>query len=249
MKTPIKKLTFNQIRKEKRLPELIQEIEKRLLRLHEDELEDKSIAWFFNNKKCGVLKNMIDLHLKETERYRMLNMAELATKIRGRAVPHDVFITPKGLAKKHIDIVFRLTGYNKKLTWFDPFRGTGHYYDQFPDVRKKYWTEITDGRNFFDTKGKVDVIISNPPYSCITKVLEHTIKLRPTYISYLISVHNMTNKRMQFFNDNGYGLIHLYRTDIHRWFGTSSVITFQKGAKNMDGFEFDLMRWKNKDDK
>ena len=46
--------------------------------------------------------------------------------------------------------------------WFDPFRGKGVYYDNFPAANKKEWCEIEDGKDFFEFNGKVDVICSQP---------------------------------------------------------------------------------------
>ena len=68
-------------------------------------------------------------------------------------------------------MVYKISNFNDKLTWYDHFKGTGNYYNQFPNV-KKYWSEIIDGRDFFKTKGKVNVLCSNPPYSILNKVLE-----------------------------------------------------------------------------
>ena len=42
--------------------------------------------------------------------------------------------------------------------WYDPFRNSGSYYNQFPDAVSKEWSEIIDGRDFFQFNKKVDII-------------------------------------------------------------------------------------------
>ena len=75
---------------------------------------------------------------------------------------------------------------------------------------------------------KVDVIISNPPYSCIDKVLEHSISLQPRIISYLIGLMNLTPRRIKYMNDKGYSLKFIHFTKIYDWFGHSIICVFVK---------------------
>jgi hypothetical protein len=79
---------------------------------------------------------------------------------------------------------------------YDPFRGDGSFYNQFEsvflDTVECYWSEITDGRDFFDFEDKMDWIISNPPYSKFTKVLEHSLEIADNIV-YLIPVNKLTS--------------------------------------------------------
>ena len=53
-------------------------------------------------------------------------------KIKQRTNANDVFITPLGLAKLHIDLIDEK--YNNSM-WLDPCKNIGSYYDQLnPDV-------------------------------------------------------------------------------------------------------------------
>jgi hypothetical protein len=74
----------------------------------------------------------------------------------------------------------------------------------------------------------VDIIVSNPPYSCLDEVLTHSISLKPKIISYLIGINNITPKRLQYMNDNGYVLKDIYLTKVYKWFGMSTIVTFKK---------------------
>ena len=50
---------------------------------------------------------------------------------------------------------------------------------------KKDWCEIDKGRDFFDYTDKVDWIISNPPYSILDEVLEHSFEIADNIV-YLV---------------------------------------------------------------
>ena len=97
---------------------------------------------------------------------------------------NDKVYTPLPIAAKVIDL-FPLHG--KVL---DPFRGGGAFYDQIPDYKgmdyiTKDWCEIEVGRDFFDYADKVDWIISNPPYSILDDVLEHSFEIADN-VAYLL---------------------------------------------------------------
>lgn len=94
---------------------------------------------------------------------------------------NDKIYTPLEVAKRIIDI-FQPTG--KVL---DAFKGKGAFYDQYPNSVEKDWCEIDDGRDFFDYEEKVDWIITNPPYSILDEVLEHSFKIADNVV-YLVPI-------------------------------------------------------------
>lgn len=145
-------------------------------------------------------------------------------KIKKRKQPKDVFITPKDLAKKHIDTIDTLPD----DIWYDPFMNSGHYYDQFP-TDQKCWSEILYGEDFFEMDCGVDVICSNPPYSMIDDVLKKSISLEPRVISYLIGHGNLTARRIEMMNKAGYGLKDVHMLKVFKWYGMSFIVTFEKG--------------------
>ena len=170
--------------------------------------------------------------------------SSISHSIKKREKANDVFITPLDLSKKQIDMI----EYNEGDIWFDPFKNSGSYYNQFPN-EKKIWTEILEGKDFFEETRQVDIICSNPPYSILDKVFEKSIELNPRVISYLIGVSNLTNKRIELMNQNGYGLTKMYWTKIYKWYGMSCIVMFEKGKSNMDGFGYDRKIWREKEEK
>ena len=148
-------------------------------------------------------------------------------KIKNRKEGNDVFLTPTELAKKHIEMI----EYNDNDIWYDPFKNSGNYYNNFPNDNK-LWSEILDGKDFFDFNEKIDIICSNPPYSIINPILEKCIQLKPRIISFLIGMGNLTTKRIEFMNNNGYGLYKIRMLKVHAWYGMSFIVHFELGKEN-----------------
>lgn len=146
--------------------------------------------------------------------------------IKHRKNAKDEFYTPEAVAKMHIGLIPTA---GKDDFWFDPFYGKGAYYNNFPTTFKN-WSEIALGSDFFDCTLKPTIICSNPPYSILDEVFQKSVELAPRVISYLLLHGAMTPKRMEFFRENGYGLVSIYTTKVFQWYGMSEAYTFVKGA-------------------
>lgn len=164
-------------------------------------------------------------------------ISQRSRNIKTRDIANDVFITPVELAKTHINMIETMT----TDVWFDPFKNSGNYYNYFPTENKEY-TEILEGKDFFDYNEKVDVICSNPPYSIINKVLEHSVKLKPRVISYLIGINNLTAKRVEFMKDNGYNITKLHICKVYQWYGMSVIVVFEKDKPSI--ITYDRVVWR-----
>jgi len=161
-----------------------------------------------------------------------------ADKIKKRATPNDKFYTPTPLVVSHLDLVREYIEPTGVI--YEPFAGEGAYVKQFAAsgfTNPVVSTELDLGQDFFDFSGPVDYIISNPPYSCIDKVLAKSVSLEPKLISYLIGVNNLTAKRIEFMNNHGYFLAKLKMCKVFKWFGMSFICVFVKGGENC--IEFD----------
>jgi hypothetical protein len=148
--------------------------------------------------------------------------------IKKRETPMDIFYTPASLVKIHLEEVKPFLNGGIIL---DPFKGKGAYYDMYKEHFSNCsfdWCEIEEGKDFFDYDTPIDAIISNPPYSMIDKVLEHSVRLNPKVISYLVGYGNLTAKRMEYMNKNSYELCCFHLTKVFKWYGMSAIITFRK---------------------
>ena len=126
---------------------------------------------------------------------------ETAKSIQKRQKPNDVFITPEILAKLHIGSI----EYTKDDIWFDPFKNSGNYYNNFPKECKKDWCEILEGKDFFKYDKSPTIICSNPPYSLMdkpklkkgTKVIVFGQKIeQENYEATIISSKKIKNKKI-----------------------------------------------------
>jgi hypothetical protein len=145
--------------------------------------------------------------------------------IKQRTIAKDVFYTPLTVVKNHLDLI---KGKPNEI-WYDPFYGKGIYHNNFPTENKVY-TEITMNKDFFEFNDKVDLIVSNPPYSILDEVLKHSVELKPRIISYLLREGSVTPKRMEYMKSQGYGLVSLYTCKVYQWYGMSQIYTFEKDA-------------------
>jgi hypothetical protein len=153
-------------------------------------------------------------------------------KIKHRENPNDVFITPLALAKTNIDMIET----KEEWCWYDPFKNSGSYYNQFPTENKK-WSEILENKDFFEFNEKVDVICSNPPYSMINRVLEKSVELKPKVISYLLGINNLTAKRMEFMETHGYYITKIHMCKVFKWFGMSVAVVWEQNKKPIIGYD------------
>jgi len=83
----------------------------------------------------------------------------------GKATASDVVMTPPSVARW---IVSQFPVSGKSL---DPCAGDNAFFNALPEPKER--CEISDGLDFFEYTGKVDWIITNPPYSIYDRILEH----------------------------------------------------------------------------
>lgn len=150
------------------------------------------------------------------------------TGIKNRDKPNDIFLTPILLAKLAIDMV----DVDEADVWFDPFKNTGHFYDQFP-TENKVWTELLEGRDFFEFNDKVDVICSNPPFSILDEVFDHIITLNPRVITFVLGLMNLTPKRCHKMQVHGYEITKLHICNVKGWFMSTIVVCFERDKEGV----------------
>jgi len=173
--------------------------------------------------------------------------------IKGRKNAKDVFITPKALAKMHIDMVPDEYKTPRSI-WLDPCANSNVYFDQFPKgsggFGMNYRCEILEGTSFFDCTIKKRggdvyenpqvsyyqpeyVICSNPPYSILDDWFKKTIELNPDCFSYLIGIGNLTARRIEWCEKAGYGLTKMKMLKVKSWYGMSIIVVFEKNKPSI----------------
>lgn len=149
-------------------------------------------------------------------------------KIKERINANDVFITPLELAKKHIEMI----DYNHDDKWLDSCKNSGSYFNQYPTNNKEY-CEILEEKDFFDYQGDPDIICDNPPYSMLDKWFKKVIEINPRVYSCLIGVGNLTARRIEWFEQAGYGIKKLRMLKVWKWYGMSYIVVFEKDYKSI----------------
>jgi hypothetical protein len=178
----------------------------------------------------------------------MPTLSKINDDIKKRKSPKDVFITPLKLAKFAIDMIITNiedSGESKdNLVWCDNCKNDGSYYNQYPNYNRKEYCEILEGKDFFkyefikENENEELILASNPPYSLLDKWFKKCISLRPKYMSFLIGNNNLTCKRMELFENNGYDLIRLHYCKVFNWFGMSNIVLFKRNDFNIEGLKW-----------
>ena len=153
--------------------------------------------------------------------------------------PNDKKMTPRNLALKLIN----MTPIKPGDILLDGFSGKDSFYSQYPNNVKKYWCEIDKGRDFFKWNKKVDWVgPTNPPYSKIKQVLEHSCKIANKGIALLIGIINIGPNRIKMLEDYGFGITHFHICNVTGWFGKSLFLIAEKGKPSI--ISYDTEYWK-----
>ena len=129
----------------------------------------------------------------------MKGMGNIANAIKNREEPNDIFYTPSELVR---DLLQQVPLDHGDMV-LDPFMGEGAFFDAFFPFVRKDWCEIDKGRDFYEYFEPVDWVISNPPFSQLTKTLQHTMTLARRGFGYLMPTYSLTHSRIN--NAAGFG--------------------------------------------
>jgi len=105
---------------------------------------------------------------------------------------NDIYYTPSNLAYDLIQKIELKHG-DRVL---DPYVGRGAFYNNYPAYVNKEWAEIEKGRNAFDVQTSFDWMISNPPFSKINEVLQHSCRYSEIGFGYILPAHGLSHKRI-----------------------------------------------------
>lgn len=108
-----------------------------------------------------------------------------ATNRGSQRIPQDAYATPS----EAIDVLLPHVHIHHLSTFLEPCRGTGAIYDRIRCHRRLH-CEIAEGTNYLTWKPKdrVDLIITNPPFSLAQEFLEKSLEEAATVI-YLLRLN------------------------------------------------------------
>ena len=123
----------------------------------------------------------------------------------------DVVMTPLSLCKRIVDY------FNPDGTILEPCKGTGNFLVYLPKDRTAY-CEMSEGIPFEDYKGKVNWIITNPPWSKMRLFLNLSFKVA-NHVVFLITInHVFTKARIRDMKNNNFGIKEILYVDTPKEF-------------------------------
>ena len=130
---------------------------------------------------------------------------------------------------------------------YEPFKGEGAFYNNFPIANPKDWSEITQGRDYKDYTGTYDWVITNPPFrlendtgkreNAFWKLLNYYTERAEKGIAFLgndACFCTLTPKRMHILRQRGWGITKVVVCGIKKWRGRYFFLVFQKQAGAFD---------------
>ncbi len=131
----------------------------------------------------------------------MKNLKEVQT----RENPNDELYTPRNLSRQ---LISSIEGeFCDTDTFYDPFFGTGSFYNNLPNpTGLNEWSEINLGTDFYKQNNQFDWIASNPPFSQLTKMLEKTAMIARKGFAYIMPSYSLTVSRIKMLHDYGFTL-------------------------------------------
>ena len=135
--------------------------------------------------------------------------------------------------------------------FYEPFKGEGNLYNQI--TNKKYWSEITEGKNVFDFENKNDItcIYSNFPFKCLIPNKKGELKYKNAgyyFLEYfadnypnlntlgtLVSskiFNSFTPKRLKKLQDKGFTIKSITCLNCDYWYNIYYFVLFEKNTNN-----------------
>lgn len=151
--------------------------------------------------------------------------SKIAHKIKHRETPNDEFMTPRELASKLFNSV------RPRGSVLDNAYGTGNFF-----FRGDFSTD------FYNVKKKYDWLITNPPYSDLDRWLEHSCKVAQKGFAYLLGINNLTAKRIEACEREGFYITKIHLCKVFKWFGMSAFVVWEKNKKGIINYDRKVWR-------
>jgi hypothetical protein len=86
----------------------------------------------------------------------------------------------------------------------EPCKGQGNFLKALPP--KTEWCELLEGKDFFDYEGKVNWIITNPPYSKMRKFIQKAMEVSDNIVFLTTINHLWLKARLRDIDQAGFGI-------------------------------------------
>jgi hypothetical protein len=149
--------------------------------------------------------------------------------------------TPVDLAKELI----KETPIDPTDILYEPFKGEGAFYNNFPTSNTKQWSEITQGRDYVAHTEQYDWVITNPPFRLDTGgkrvnafwyLLDYYTDRARKGIAFLANDRcfcTLTPTRMELLKQKGWGITKIIVSSVKKWRGRYFYIILEKGKPSV----------------
>ena len=123
---------------------------------------------------------------------------------------------------------------------YEPFRGEGAFYNNFPAANPKDWSEIRQDRDYTAYTQEYDWVITNPPFKLSVNnkhvnafwyLLDYYTQRAKVGVAFLANDYclaTLTPKRIALLQERGWGITALTICCIKKWRGRYFFIVLQK---------------------
>jgi hypothetical protein len=123
---------------------------------------------------------------------------------------------------------------------YEPFKGEGAFYNNFPVENPKLWTELEEGRDYKDMTEEYDWVLTNPPFRLETGgqrvnafwfLVDYFSQRARKGIAFLgndACFGTLTPKRLNILKERGWSITTLTVCSIKKWRGRYFWIVFEK---------------------
>jgi len=165
--------------------------------------------------------------------------SSIAHSIKHRKKPNDEFYTPQKLANKLVKMV----PVNLGDSICDNAYGTGRFLKAYKNINVKTKNST---KSFYQWDKKQDWFITNPPYSDLDKWLKYSCKYSRKGFAYLLGIHNLTPRRIEMCEKEGFRITKIHLCKVFKWFGISTFIIWEKTDDNSKtNLTYDRIVWRN----
>jgi len=127
---------------------------------------------------------------------------------------------------------------------YEPFKGEGSFYNNFPVDNPKDWSEIEEGRDYKDYNGEYDWVISNPPFKLNNEngrensfwyLLNYYTQRAKKGIAFVGNDNcfsTLTPKRLKGLEDRGWFVNRIVVSSVKKWRGRYFFMILTKNNNN-----------------
>jgi type I restriction-modification system DNA methylase subunit len=144
--------------------------------------------------------------------------------------------TPAELAKKLIEVL----PLKPEDRLYEPFKGEGAFFNNFPSENPKQWAEITQGKDYVAHTDEYDWVITNPPFKLETGtkrvnsfwfLLDYFTDRAKKGVAFLANDRcfcALTPKRMEQLKNKGFCITKIIVSSVKKWRGRYFFIVLEK---------------------